>query len=49
MNSAYASDLLLGKEGAAERYIDNVVEIGRVIRSHKEKSPVDNKSLASDN
>ena len=27
MNTALASDLLLGKEGAAERYIENVVEI----------------------
>lgn len=27
MNTAFASDLLLGKEGAAERYINNVVEI----------------------
>lgn len=27
MNTAFASDLLLAKEGAAERYINNVVEI----------------------
>ncbi|NLO08881.1 MAG: dihydropteroate synthase [Clostridiales bacterium] len=45
MNTAYASDLLLGKEGAAERYINNVVEIKVADKPPaKEKLTHENKS-----
>lgn len=43
MNTALASDLLLGKEGAAEKYINNVVEVRlseKTTPSEKQKNTV---------
>ena len=45
MNTAFASDLLLAKEGAAERYIDNVIEI----KTQEKASAEDKKNISKNN
>ncbi len=49
MNTALASDLLLGKEGAAERYIDNVSDIEIKEKAKESISHKDTKETQPDN
>ena len=49
MNTALASDLLLGKEGAAERYINNVSDIEIKEKAKESISHKDTKETQPDN